>query len=95
MATWNGTKPTKYMEYTGADYAQTELTWRYSTSSDILALKFKQGEYSDYYSSYPAREFEQLMGNDRAMAILEQLADWCDKYNGPEYLDKIIKRIRE
>ena len=95
MAQLKGTKPTKYKEYTGADYADTEVVWDYHTASDILALNFKQGEYSNYYNTVPASEFRQLMGNDRALAILEQLADWCDKYEGPEVLNEIIERIRK
>ena len=95
MGLWKGSKPTKYKEYTGADYADTEVVWDYHTVSDTLALNFKQGEYSNFYNTVPASEFRQLMGPDRALALLEQLADWCNTYEGPEKLDEIINRIRQ
>lgn len=95
MATWKGIRPTKYSEDMGIDWAKTEVGWEYQTTSDILTLTYLQDEYADYDKSHPQREFQELMSPYKALAILEQLADWCNQYQGPEQLDKIINKIRE
>lgn len=95
MATWKGRKTTQYSEYMGVDYAKTEMSWSYGTVSDILTLHFQQGEYADYSKSHPSTEFTEHMSKDKALAMLEQLADWCNRYEGEETLDRIVNRIRE
>lgn len=94
MATWQGRKPTKYAEDMGVSWADTEVTWEYQTTADILTLTYNQDEYSDFIHC-PAKEFKELMSPYKALAVLEQLADWCNRYKGPEKLDNIIKKIRE
>lgn len=94
MATWQGRKPTKYEEDADMTYVNTEVVWNYNTTSDTLTLSFKQDEYSDY-TYHPAKEFEQLMSAQKAMVMLEQLADWCNIYQGPEELDKIINKVKK
>lgn len=95
MATWEGRKPTKYNEYTGADYAKTEMNWSYGTVSDTLTINIKQGEYSDWAKTHKPSEFVEHMSKDKALAMLEQLADWCNQYEGHEKLEEILKKIRE
>lgn len=93
MATWNGIRPTRYYEYMGMAYADTEVSWSYGTVSDTLTLQYKQGEYSDF-NHHPPKEFYEHMSKEKALAALEQLADWCNRYEGSEKLDSIINRIK-
>ncbi len=93
MATWNTRRPTTYDEYMGMAYAKTEVKWSYGTVSDTLTLHYKQDEYSDF-NHHPVREFTEHMSKEKALAVLEQLMDWANTYEGPETVDKILDKIR-
>ena len=92
MATWKGRFSTKYSEYMGMDYADTEVSWTYGTVSDILTLHYKQGPYNDYYKHHESQEFTEHMSQEKAMALLEQLIDWAECYQREGIVLKLLEK---
>lgn len=94
MATWKGKSPTRWSEYMGADYADMEVVWSYSTVTDTVILQYKRGDYSDWGKHHDPKEFDEHMSKEKGLAMLEQLMSWANTYEGEEVVDKILKKVR-
>lgn len=75
-------------------YAKTEVVWSYGTVADVLSLHYKQEAFSDF-NYVPAKEFAEHISKEKALAVLEQLMDWANRYEGKHVIDNLVKKIRE
>jgi hypothetical protein len=93
MATWHGQPKKRRVEvyrpenYGYCGYEEVEFGWNYNTTSDTFM------PYEKLHDKEP--EWGDILGQDRAEALLYSLAEWCNAYVGEEYLDKLIEEIRK
>lgn len=96
MATWNSRFPVKYASDAGDAWVDTELEWEYNTTSDILKVITKRGEYEGFYQTTPPKTLEELHSKEDALALLELLADWAEMYEGDGTVQRILeKRMKD
>jgi len=75
MATWKADRSWPYDEACDG-YTPGKVTWEYSTTSDILTLRFEEEAGSSWGGEIKARSYEELYGCARAEAVLAAMQDW-------------------
>lgn len=93
MATWNGNKNFYYTKDLGMDSVESSKTWEYHTTSDYLRIYDDQGTVDGFIKS-PAKQTHENYQRDEALALLECLMDWSDRFIGTHHIDNILKRMR-
>jgi hypothetical protein len=93
MATWKSNKSIKWWQDMGMSHSDNENSWEYGTVSDYLTVTTKIGEFSDF-SHHPASEKQETYSKNEALALLETLLDWANKYEGSHKVDEIMKRVK-
>jgi len=93
MATWYSRKDVKFSRDMGMSYAECSQSWEYGTTSDYLRITTKQGAYSDFSYHEPSTD-DKTYSKEEALALLETLMDWANRYEGVGEVDDILKRVR-
>lgn len=95
MSTWKTSHIVKFVEDTGDAYVDSEVSWEYQDTADILSVKTKIGEYQGWGKKHPEKETIERHSPTYGRALLETLIDWVETYEYEGYTAELIEKIKK